>query len=448
MNKLLTHLACCLLPIPLAAAPSFDALWQDSAVEQRIVSGIHAHRMSEAVVKCIRRDGAALGNVSVRIEQTRHSFLFGANLFMLGGFPTAAENRRYEETYRQLFNYATVPFYWSDLEPEPGKPRFAVDSPVIYRRPPPDAVVAFCQQHRIAMKGHPLVWHQWFPQWRPDDPQELTRRIEIRIAEIATRYGTSIPRWEVVNEPLERDLHADKWCNLPAGYVAHALATAARAFPAQTRLMLNEATTFSWLKFSGENSPYYRLIRELIDRGERVDEIGMQLHVFNEKTWHQLLAGQLFAPLDLFKILDRYGHFHRPLAITELTFPTLPNTPAGEGDQATVTRNFYRLWFSHPQVQAISWWNVVDDTAAKGEDKWNAGLVHRDFSPKPAFRVLDQLINRDWKTVIETLSASNGSVAFRGFHGEYPVTAQIDGSTERRTFVVEKDAPNEWIVAF
>lgn len=50
----------------------------------------------------------------------------------------------------------------------------------------------------------------------------------------------------------------------------------------------------------------------------------------------------------------------------------------------------------------------MDDTAAKGEDKWNAGLVHRDFSPKPAIRVLDQLINDGWKTLIETRSEADG----------------------------------------
>ena len=108
--------ACHLLPLLLFALPAFaatayDALWQDPALEQRIAGDIRAHRMSDAVVKCIGPDGAPLRGVTVRVEQTRHTFLFGANIFMLGGFPTPEENRRYEETYLRLFNYATVPFY-------------------------------------------------------------------------------------------------------------------------------------------------------------------------------------------------------------------------------------------------------------------------------------------------------------------------------------------------
>jgi endo-1,4-beta-xylanase len=341
-----------------------------------------------------------------------------------------------------------VPFYWSDLEPEQGKPRFAKDSPPIYRRPPPDTVVEFCREHGLAMKGHPLVWHQWYPKWRPDDPQEAMRRIEQRIAEIAARYGATIPRWEVVNEPCERDKFADKWCNLPEDYVFRSLSAAAKRFPAGDRMMLNEATTFSWLEFSEERSPYYRLIREMLDRGARVDEFGMQLHIFSEQAWQLALAGKRFAPADLFKALDRYGDFGRPIHITEITIPALPHSPEGERNQAVVARNFYRLWFSHPRVEAISWWNLVDGTAAKGEDKWNAGLVRNDFSPKPAYEALDRLINRDWKTVLETNSAVRGEVAFRGFHGEYTVTAQSSSKTVKQTFRLKKGTTNEWTIRF
>lgn len=449
MKKQLLLLSPLLMFGGLNAATPLDDLWKNPAIEQRIESGIRTNRMSDAVVRCVGPDGAPLANVTVQVEQTRHEFLFGANIFMLGGFPTPEENRQYEAAYMRLFNYATVPFYWSDLEPEPGKPRFAKDSPPLYRRPPPDAVVEFCLKNRLAMKGHPLVWHQWYPKWRPDDPQELMRRIERRIAEIAARYGASIPRWEVVNEPLERHTAGDAWCNLPEDYVFRSLSAAAKLFPASDRMMLNEASNFSWLQFSEKHSRYYRLIREMLDRGARVDEIGMQLHIFDEKNWHQVLNGQQYAPADLFKVLDRYSDFGRPLAITELTIPTLPNSPDGERDQATVARNFYRLWFSHPQVNAISWWNLVDNTTAKAsEDKMLAGLVRRDFSPKPAYEALDRLINHDWKTEFTVSSGARGEVAFRGFHGEYTVTATSGGKTVMQTFSLKKASPNEWTIKF
>ncbi len=428
-----------------AVASPYDDLWKDPATEARIQSGILSNRMGDAVLRILGSDGLPRPDATVRIEQTSHAFLFGANIFMLGGFPSPEMNRQYETVFRSLFNAATVPFYWSDLEPEDGKPRFAKDSPPIYRRPPPDAVVEFCAKNGLAMKGHPLVWHQWYPKWRPDDPQAAMLRIERRISEIAARYGTSIPRWEVVNEPCERDRYADKWCNLPEGYVLRSLNAAAKAFPAGARMMLNEANG-SWLEFDGRNSPYYRLLREMLDRGARVDEFGMQMHIFSEQAWKLVLAGQRFAPADLFKVLDCYSDFGLPIHITEITIPALPNSPEGERDQAAVARNFYRLWFSHPRIEAITWWNVVDGTAAKGEDKWNAGLVRKDFSPKPAFQALERLIHHDWKTVVEARSDSRGGVAMRGFHGDYTVTVQAGGKTATETFRLKKNASNEWSV--
>ncbi len=434
-------------------ASSFDDLWKDPVVEQRIESGIRSNRMGSVVLRFAGADGRPLTNVTVRIEQTRHEFLFGANIFMLGGFPTAEENQKFEKAFTALLNFATVPFYWRDLEPEPGRPRFAKDSVPIYRRPPPDAVVEFCQKHGLVMKGHPLVWHQWYPKWRPDDPQEAMRRVEQRIGEIAARYGAAISHWEVVNEPMGRIKGllkgggGDKWCNLPEDYVFRSFAAAAKAFPGEGRMMINEGTEPSWEEFDGEQN-YYRLIREMLDRGLRVDGIGMQMHCFTEKAWKPVLAGQRFAPLDLFKVLDRYSDFERPLAITEITLPTLPNSPDGERDQATVARKFYRLWFSHSRVEAITWWNLVDGTAYKGEDKLNAGLLRRDFSPKPAFEALNRLINHDWKTALDVRSDSRGEVTFRGFYGEYTVTALTGGQTVKRPFRLKKGATNEWTVTF
>ncbi len=431
---------------PLAGPDAaYQALWNDPVVTRRIEDGIRSNRMDDVVLKFVTADGQPLSNVTARIEQTRHEFLFGANIFMLGGFPTQEKNRQFETLFTGLLNYATVPFYWSDLEPEDGKPRFAKDSATIYRRPPPDVVVEFCRAHELAMKGHPLVWHQWYPKWRPDDPQAAMRRAEQRIAEIGARYGAAIPRWEVVNEPCERHKYADKWFNLPEDYLWRSLRAAAQ-FPAGDRMMLNEATTYSWLEFSAERSPYYRLIRDMLERGARVEELGMQLHIFSEPAWRLTLAGKQFAPGDLFKVLDRYSDFGRPIHITEITIPALPSSSAGEQSQAQVARNFYRLWFSHPRVEAISWWNLVDGTAAKGEDKWKAGLVRNDFSPKPAFEALDQLINHDWKILLDTNSAAHSVVTFRGFHGTYVVTAQAGGQTVKQTFQLKKGSPNEWIV--
>jgi len=46
-------------------------------------------------------------------------------------------------------------------------------------------------------------------------------------------------------------------------------------------------------------------------------------------------------------------------------------------------------------VASITWWDLSDRFAWQNAP---AGLVRADLSPKPAYRVLDRLINHLWRT--------------------------------------------------
>jgi len=85
--------------------------------------------------------------------------------------------------------------------------------------------------------------------------------------------------------------------------------------------------------------------------------------------------------------------------------------------QAVLVRNIYRKWFSHPAVKAITWWNTVDGGGVIGEPLVS-GLFTRDMQRKPAYEVLDQLINNEWMTRAE-VQVQGGKIAFRGFRGQY-----------------------------
>jgi len=50
--------------------------------------------------------------------------------------------------------------------------------------------------------------------------------------------------------------------------------------------------------------------------------------------------------------------------------------------------------------------------------------------------------------VLETRSNAEGKVAFRGFHGEYTVTAQSGGKTVKHSFHLQKSPLNAWNVQF
>jgi len=75
---------------------------------------IAQHRMGDATVKVVNANGEPVAAAKVRIEQTRHDFLFGCNLFGWSQ-PSEADAAKYRDQYAALFNFATLPFYWGSF---------------------------------------------------------------------------------------------------------------------------------------------------------------------------------------------------------------------------------------------------------------------------------------------------------------------------------------------
>ena len=112
---------------------------QAADTDARVKAGIEANRKGPMRFTFKDAAGKMLENVHVKVVQKTHDFKYGANIFMLDEICDSKEkNEAYKEHFAAAFNLATVPFYWNDLEPEEGKPRYAKNSPKIYRRPPPD----------------------------------------------------------------------------------------------------------------------------------------------------------------------------------------------------------------------------------------------------------------------------------------------------------------------
>ncbi len=101
---------------------------QKESVRQRVRNGIELNRKRDAVLR-IESDSPLPDDLTVRAVQRTHEFRFDANLFMLDEFESKEKNVAYRRKFPEIFNLATVPFYWRDFEPERGKPRFAKGSP-------------------------------------------------------------------------------------------------------------------------------------------------------------------------------------------------------------------------------------------------------------------------------------------------------------------------------
>ena len=403
----------------------YRKLWSDPATAQRIGQNIEKHRKGDATIEVAGPDGQAVEGALLEVRQETHEFLFGCNAFVLGQLDSPEKNRKYEAAFVRLFNFATVPFYWEGTEPSQGELRYAEGSRDVWRRPPADRHIPFARKHGITLKGHPLLWHAYNPPWLPKDAEALKKLYQKRFAEIAGRYAKDIKIWDVVNEslccPKSYPLYSPD-----RSYVGWAFREAAPLFRPDNLLMINEVN-FSNCSV-GEKNPYYRQVKQLLAEGVGVKGIGFQFHFFSAEALRKSLADPGYAPRNLLDAYDSFAAFGLPLFVTEITIPTPPDD--GQAAQAELVGDFYRLWFSVPQMAGITWWNLGDGTAVKGENKAQGGLLDEDLEPKESYRVLDRLINQEWKTRLTGKTGPRGEFRFRGFYGKYTVKVTAHGRSQ------------------
>lgn len=372
------------------------------------------HRTAEVTLTLTNAAGQPLAGQAVEVRQTRHHFLFGCNAFLLESQIPEASQAAYGQRFCELLNFATLPFYWSSYERAAG--RTAV---VRLRR-----MARWCARHGIVTKGHPLLWHSTCPAWltgRPD--AEVERRQDRRIARELTAFAGLIPAWDVVNEAVvastfePRSPVGDMFRRHGQVKVIKDAFTRARATAPNATLVLNDYDT----------SPAYEtLIQQCLDAGVPFDVIGIQSHM-HCGYWGAEKVQEVCA---------RFARFGKPLQFSEATLvsgalktdsdwqsfhPGWDSTPEGEARQAAEAEEFYRLLFACPAVTAITWWDFADLLAWQGAP---AGFLRQDLSPKPVFTALERLIRHEWWTGPLALTTdAAGQVTFRGFLGDYAVTA-------------------------
>jgi len=418
--------------------PLFAAEEQRDEILDQAEARIEKYRKSDAELKLACPDGKPLQNgLAVKIQQKRHKFLFGCNIFKLNRCRTPEDNAAYEKYFAALLNFATLPFYWWNYERRQGQPD---DERT-------DEIVRWCKAQNITTKGHPLAWNYVDPRWLKDDPDKAMQLQLKRIDRCVQRFKNDVDIWDVVNEATHYDRDQIKKAapilteairKIGVGaYVREAFKTARKANP-QATLIINDYRT----------DPDFekKVISELLDETKNplYDVIGIQSHMHGgywpvKKTW---------------EVCERFAKYGKPLHYTETTLVSGeqgwelskerkdPNfrwisTPEGEKRQAKLVAEFYSILFSHPAVEAITWWDFTDQNAWQ---RAPAGLIREDMSPKPAYDELERLIKGKWWTKTETTADTRSIAKFCGFLGGYEVSTIVDGKKITGTFQLDKTA--------
>ena len=401
-------------------------------IDSRISQGIESNRKGNCRIKV-----ADTAGIQVKITQKTHDFKYGAHIFMLDGFSNDEENQKFRQLFKEHFNLATVPFYWDCLEPEEGHPRYKIDSPKIYRRPAPDLCMDYCEKNGVEPKLHCLVYEKFLPEWLMKLPlEDVEQKYEERIAEIAKRYGGRMYEFEVINELLQAPLWKTKSAVSEKRDILDWAFKLAKKYLPNEKLVVNDG--YMGLDIYGYRSQYFQLIENAMLKGIPIDKIGIQHHIFTGATTNTeeeydaavRRDATVYDPTAVLKALDMVGEFGLPIEITETTIPTLGTTEEDEQLQADVLKLWLSIWFSHPNVESVVYWNTVDYTAYSAPD-WNennchGGLWNRDLTPKKSAIMLKKLFSEEWHTDLTLTTDKDGFIEFRGFYGDYE--ANINGN--------------------
>ncbi len=265
----------CLVVLGLCPLAGADEVWEQAA------SRIQKHRQADAKIT-VTDGGRPVPGSKLEIRQQRHAFLFGCNIFQFGKFGSAEDEQAYRSRFAELFNFATIGFYWPSYERFQGQPNHEYA----------EQVARWCQQHQITAKGHPLAWNYLDPSWLPDDVDQIRTLQMARITDCVSRFRGLIEVWDVVNEAT----HYDREGNLQrspkitrmwdatgqVGFVNECFQHARRANPEAT-LLINDYRT---------DPKYVELVEQLapLDGKRAYDVIGIQSHMHggvwsNEKIW-------------------------------------------------------------------------------------------------------------------------------------------------------------------
>ncbi len=420
--------------------------FNDPALEQHINENIERYRKGDMTLTLADKNGTPLIGASVSLTQKSHEFRFGANLFMLDELETEEKNNAYKKYFSELFNMATLPFYWRDTEPEKGKTRYEKDSPKIYRRPPVELCLEFCKENGIEPREHALAYDRMFPLWlKGADTETVKTELERRFAEIGKRYADKIDTIEVTNEMFWDSQNITDFYYDPE-YVEWCFKVARTYFP-NNKLSINEAPNFTFGETLNENSKYIRQIREALENGAPIDAVGAQMHFFYKREMEENMTRTTLDPAKVLGNLDMLASFGKPVQITEITFPAFTDEAEDEAVQAEMLEKMYTLWFSHPAVEQIIYWNLVDGYAhvwsndqavirasmgdmTRGENVYRGGLLRFDLSPKPAYCKLKELLTKTWHTEETLMTDTVGEAHFRGFYGKYELAVSKDGQTK------------------
>ena len=263
----------------------------------------------------------------------------------------------------------------------------------------PDALVKFCEENKLAIHGHTLLWHAQTAGWffEGGDKEVVKKRLKDHIATLVGRYKGKIRSWDVVNEAINdrgdaetartENLRNSRWFQiLGPEFLTLAFKYAHEADP-DAILYYNDYG----IEVGAKHESSMVLLRRLIKDGAPIHGVGIQGHWGTDRV--------PFEALD--KALADYASLGLKVSITELDVTIRgatggqlgrggfgrrnePATPEDLKAQADAYAKLFGILIKHKDsIERVTFWGLSDRRT------WRFGqhplIFDAENRPKPAY---------------------------------------------------------------
>jgi endo-1,4-beta-xylanase len=305
---------------------------------------------------------------TLRQEADKSGVLIGAGATN----PAYLDDPKFAETLAKHFNSLSPEneLKWSFTEPQQG----------VFDFTKLDRLVAFAEDHDMAVKGHGLISGCCNPGWlqQISDPDELRAAMTTHFDTIMDRYDGKMDRWDVVTEPLEipgGGLNENYFYGvLGPDYIAEAFDIAHAADP-DAKLFLNESLVEA---IPGKRQELYDLVAGLVAAGVPIDGVGLEMHLLGMPQ-----------PGVITEMVDDYEALGLEVAITEMDVQLRDQKDHARIHNAVVTEAL------HAGIRDISFWGFTDKYCTfvfvPGAQPC---MFDANYDPKPAFSAVWYALQR------------------------------------------------------
>ena len=249
-----------------------------------------------------------------------------------------------------------------------------------------DAIVAWAQANKLAVRGHTLFWNrpERFPKWLTaydfgaNPGREAGRLLTTHIRTITDHYRGAIHSYDVVNEAVDSATGVPRVNNVtqalgsPQALLDLAFHTAREQVP-QGELVYNDY--MSWEPgYRKHCAGVLRLLEGFRKRGTPVDALGIQSHI-EMFTLDPASGVGPYLETEWRRFLDEVVGMGYKLLITEFDVKdkALPGSiPLRDGRVADFARRYFDVMLDYDALGDVLAWGLVDKYS------WLQGFAPRD----------------------------------------------------------------------